>query len=101
MASLSVGTTRYKPGDHVRIASRATAGHCRTPFFLRGKSGVIAEVLGRFRDPERLAYHKPGQPAQVLYKVRFAQTHVWDRYVGPAVDTLDADIYEHWLERPV
>ena len=98
MASLPIMATRYKPGDAVCIATRAVAGHCRTPFFLRGKSGIIAEVLDRFRDPERLAYHKPGQPAQVLYKVRFAQTHVWTQYAGPPSDTLDADIYEQWLE---
>lgn len=100
MASLPIGMTSFKAGDPVRIAARGIAGHCRTPFFLRGKSGVIAEVLGRFRDPERLAYHKPGQPAQVLYKVRFMQTRVWPAYPGPASDTLEADIYEHWLEPP-
>ena len=48
-------------------------GHCRTPWYLRGKTGVVAAVHGTFRDPEQLAYHKPGLPAQVLYKVRFKQ----------------------------
>ena len=100
MAPLALTATRFKPGDRVRVGQRGVAGHCRTPFFLRGKTGVIAEILGRFRDPERLAYHKPGQPAQVLYKVRFAQTHIWAAYAGPASDTREADIYEHWLEAP-
>ena len=100
MTSLPLGAMRFKPGDCVRVGARATTGHCRTPYFLRGKTGVIAEVLGRFRDPERLAYHQPGLPAQILYKVRFAQTHIWSGYTGAAVDTLEADIYEHWLEAP-
>jgi len=89
---------RFAPGEAVRIATRPVLGHCRTPWYLRGKMGTIAQVHGTFRDPERLAYHRPGLPAQVLYKVRFKQSEVWDRYPGPAGDHLEADIYEHWLE---
>lgn len=89
---------RFAPGDKVRVAERDALGHCRTPWYLRGKTGVIAAIHGTFRDPERLAYHQPGLPAQVLYKVRFEQREVWDRYDGPRSDQLEADIYEHWLE---
>ena len=88
----------FAPGDPVRVAKRAALGHCRTPWYLRGKPGVVAAVYGRFRNPEQLAYHKPGLPALVLYKVRFAQGDLWGRYAGPASDHLEADIYEHWLE---
>jgi nitrile hydratase len=88
---------RFTPGDAVRVADRAEPGHCRTPFYLRGRRGVVAEVLGRFKDPVRLAYHRPGYPGLVLYKVRFVQTEVWAAYPGPALDTLEADIYEPWL----
>ena len=90
--------TRFGPGDRVRMAERPAMGHCRTPWYLRGKSGVIASIHGAFRDPESLAYHKPGLPAQVLYKVRFKQSEIWGRYDGPAGDQLEADIFEHWLE---
>ncbi|MBX9589978.1 MAG: nitrile hydratase subunit beta [Hyphomonadaceae bacterium] len=89
---------RFAPGDRVRVAAREALGHCRTPWYLRGKTGVIASIHGTFRDPERLAYHQPGLPAQVLYKVRFRQREVWDRYDGPAGDQLEADIFEYWLE---
>lgn len=74
-----------------------TIGHCRTPFFLRGKTGVIVRTHGVFRDPAKLAYHKPGLPQQVLYKVRFRQTDLWSGYRGSPHDQLEADIYEHWL----
>jgi nitrile hydratase len=30
--------------------------------------------------------------------VRFAQREVWPDYGGPATDTVDIEIYEHWLE---
>jgi nitrile hydratase subunit beta len=100
-ASAVAQTKRFAPGDAVIVDDRVVMGHCRTPAYLRGKTGVVAEVLGQFRDPERLAYHRPGWPAQVLYKVRFAQSHVWNgNYRGPANDSLEADIYEDWL-RPV
>lgn len=89
---------RFKPGDKVRVDDRAVEGHCRTPWYLRGKRGVIAGVHGAFRDPERLAYHLSGLPAQVLYKVRFTQADVWGRYHASDKDHLEADIYDAWLE---
>ncbi len=91
-------TSTFAAGDAVRVAKRPVVGHCRTPWYLRGKAGVVAVVLGRFRNPEQLAYHRPGLPAQVLYKVRFRQGDLWSSYSGPAGDHLEADIYEHWLE---
>lgn len=88
----------FAPGDAVRVASRPVLGHCRTPFYLRGKSGVVAGVQGSFRNPEQLAYHKPGLPALVLYKVRFRLSELWGGYAGPARDSLEVDIYANWLE---
>ena len=93
----SAGQSRFRPGDAVLIRDEPAVGHCRTPWYLRGKQGVIAAIQGTFRDPERLAYHKPGLPAQMLYKVRFRQSDVWPAYPGPATDQLEADIYESWL----
>lgn len=89
---------RFKVGDHVRIDDRASLGHCRTPSFVRGKTGVVVEVLGAFRYPEKLAYHRPGLPAQPLYTVRLRQNELWEDYAGPASDHLDIDIYQPWLE---
>jgi nitrile hydratase beta subunit-like protein len=89
---------RFAPGDKVRIASRPVVGHCRTPWYLRGKAGIVASVHGSFRNPELMAYHLPGLPRRTIYKVRFRQGDIWPRYAGPAHDNLEADIYEHWLE---
>lgn len=94
----AVPAQRFKPGAVVRVAGREALGHCRTPWYLRGKKGVVASVHGTFRNPEQLAYHKPGLPRQVLYKVRFLQAEIWDDYRGPDDDHIEADIYEHWLE---
>jgi nitrile hydratase subunit beta len=97
-ATASPGT-QFSPGQAVRVAERPTLGHCRTPWYLRGKTGVVASVQGIFRNPEQLAYHQPGLPKRVLYKVRFEQAAIWVGYRGPAGDHLEADIYEHWLEK--
>ncbi len=96
--SVEAAKPRFKAGDRVRVDDRAALGHCRTPWYLRGLTGTVALVHGRFRDPERLAYHKPGWPPLVLYKVRFAQSEIWSGYTGPKADQLEADIYEQWLE---
>ena len=42
-----------------------------------------------------------GTPLKALYRVRFVQSLVWPHYAGPKHDTLDIDIYEHWLEPAV
>lgn len=89
----------FREGDRVTVDTRASLGHCRSPVYLRGKTGEIVTVHGSYRDPERLAYHTPGLPPQVLYKVRFQQSDIWPDYSGPETDMLEADIYEHWLER--
>ncbi len=91
---------RFKLGSSVHVSERSASGHCRTPWYLRGKSGVVVAVQGTFHDPERLAYHRPGLPEQILYKVRFRQSDLWARYSGLATDHLEADIYEYWLASP-
>ncbi len=86
-----------REGQTVHVKTMVPTGHCRTPYYLRGKTGTIEANLGAFLNPEELAYHKSGLPKKVLYRVRFDQKHLWPRYLA-ARDTLVADIYEHWLE---
>lgn len=89
---------RFKVGDSVIVDDRPVVGHCRTPQFVRGHQGIVAEIQGAFRDPERLAYHRPGLPALVLYKVRFNQKDLWPDYTGDEADQLEMDIYDNWLK---
>ena len=88
----------YSPGDKVRVIETHPPGHRRTPFYIRGKTGVIERSCGAFPNPEELAYGFDGQPNKALYRVRFNQKDVWPNYDGPAADTVDVDIYEHWLK---
>jgi len=91
-------SARFEVGQRVRVRAGEPTGHCRTPRYLRGKPGVVIAVQGEFRDPEKLAYHKPGLPRQPLYMVRFAYTDVWEGRRSGRHDTLVADLYQNWLE---
>lgn len=87
----------FQPGARVKVRDDYPVGHFRTPVYLRGKTGVVTRHLGTFDNPELLAYALEG-PKKQLYEVRFRQVDLWDGYAGSPNDTVDADIYEHWLE---
>ncbi|HET8616891.1 MAG TPA: SH3-like domain-containing protein [Actinomycetales bacterium] len=84
-------------GVGVRVRTTGPSGHVRTPGYLRGASGTVVALLGRFPNPERLAYGAPA-PLVALYRVEFAVTDVFGPADGASRDVVTADIYEHWLE---
>ena len=87
------GHPKFTPGDVVRVKKGPAPGHIRTPWYLRGKTGRVERICGAFGNPEELAYRRPGGEVP-LYRVRFSLTEIW----GEGADTLDAEIFEHWLE---
>lgn len=94
---------RFGAGDAVAVRTETVrdpaGGHYRTPFYIRGKRGTVTTVLGLYRNPELKAYGGDGLPRQPLYRVLFDQADLWgERYVGPARDRLEIEIYDHWLE---
>ncbi|MSO75231.1 MAG: nitrile hydratase subunit beta [Alphaproteobacteria bacterium] len=93
-------TARYATGTPVKVRRAFPPGHLRTPYYIRGKAGVIERLCGAFRNPEELAFGRTGEPKQPLYRVRFVQREIWSDYAGSAHDTIDIELYEHWLEPP-
>ena len=91
-------SARFRPGERVRIATRPCAAHHRTPAYAKGHSGVVERLCGAFGQPETLATGGDGRPEQTLYRVRLRQADLWPGYRGRAGDTLEIEIYEHWLE---
>jgi nitrile hydratase len=89
---------RFAVGERVKVKRTHPPGHRRTPFYIRGKTGVVERHAGAFPNPEELAYGFDGLPARPLYRVRFRQKDIWPRYDGPEHDTLDLEVFEHWLE---
>lgn len=89
---------RFAKGARVRVRRADPPGHIRTPWYIRGQEGEIERLCGAFANPEELAYNRPGLPAQPLYRVRFRQAALWPDYRGDQRDTLEVEIYQHWLE---
>ena len=83
--------------QRVRVLDHMPPGHVRTPAYLRGKTGVIERPLSPFPNPEELAYGHAAQPRD-LYRVRFTMADIWGAAAERPDDTLDAEIYAHWLE---
>lgn len=89
---------RFRPGDQVRILDRMPIGHMRTPAYVRGHVGRVERWCGAFPNPEELAYGGDGLPDQDLYRVHLSQSALWSTYHGAPGDTLEIEIYDHWLE---
>lgn len=81
----------------VRVRAAYPPGHIRAPHYLRGKAGTIERALGTFGNPEEQAYGRIGE-TRALFRVRFTMAEVWGDAAESPTDTLDAEIYEHWLE---
>ena len=98
MSAAAAQAARFAPGARVRVRFAEPPGHLRTPWYIRGKTGEIERLCGAFANPEELAYNRPGLPAQPLYRVRFRQREIWPDYRGAAEDSIEIEIYQHWLE---
>ena len=92
------------PGSRVRVKNDwpETRGPChiRTPWYLRGESGVVVRHLGDFPNPEDLAFGRPAARLP-LYQVRFDQPALWRQNRdegGRAGDEVVVELYETWLE---
>ena len=88
---------RYAVGHRVCVIDRVHPGHMRTPAYVRGKAGEVICVVGPMLNPEQLAYGYSGLPGKMLYRVRFRQRELWADYPGSGRDTLEIELYEHWL----
>ncbi len=91
-------SARFKTGERVFVRQAEPIGHVRTPYYIRGKTGSVERLCGEFPNPEELAFGRSGLPRLPMYRVRFLQTEIWPEYRGRASDSVDVEIYEHWLE---
>ena len=84
--------------ERVRVRAMMPPGHVRAPAYLRGKTGIVERPLGVFENPEKRAYRHKAE-RQPLYRVRFRMAEIWGDQAERPDDTLDAEIYGHWLEK--
>ena len=88
----------FAVGEKVRIRSAQVFTHIRTPWYVMGKVGTVERVAGIFPDAEQTAYGHADARLVVLYRIQLSMRDIWEAYEGSHTDTLDVEIYEHWLE---
>jgi nitrile hydratase subunit alpha len=94
----------FSVGDRVQVrhenfATKWIKPHLRTPGYLFGKIGVVERICGVFENPETAVYRVDTTP-QALYRVRFLQKDLWPDYLESPDDTIEVEIYQHWLVPP-
>ncbi len=94
----------FQVGDKVRVhhknyAIRWIKPHLHTPGYLYGKFGIIERYYGSYPNPEYFIYDNTDSTThqQPLYRVRFNQKSIWNYYKDSSDDTIDVEIYQHWL----
>ena len=88
---------RFAVGDRVRIDARFESRHHRTPAYVKGRIGTVVRSCLPQGAPEQLAYRADAGPDRPVYRVQLAQRDLWPGYQGPPHDTLEIEIFEHWL----
>jgi hypothetical protein len=81
----------FKVGDRVAVKKENLSGNPRTPKYIRGKSGVVADVHGVIENGRD---HRGLYPP--LYTVVFDVKEVFG---GASPDNLRVDLHADWHER--
>ena len=90
-------STRFGPGDRVRVRRMHPDGHTRCPRYVRGAIGVIERVQGTDQLPDRATYGLPTEPEPV-YAVAFASQELWGDSDEPPWTVL-LDLFDTHLEQ--
>lgn len=92
------GPARFKVGDPVVVRDLPAMYYTRTPEYVRGAAGVIADLAYESPAPEDETWADEDAVPEWFYIVRFKQTELWgETYTGPPNDTLQTEIPERWL----
>jgi hypothetical protein len=99
MYSGQAGPAKFKAGDRVKVRELPAMFYTRTPEYVRGAEGVIAEVSYESPAPEDETWGREDVEPEWFYIVRFKQSDLWDCYAGHRNDALQTEIPERWLQR--
>ncbi|TDK95153.1 nitrile hydratase subunit beta [Mycobacterium paragordonae] len=92
------GEAKFQVGQRVRVRELPAMFYTRTPEYVRGAEGMIAEVTYESPAPEDEAWDREDAKPEWFYIVRFNQARLWDNYTGHPNDTLQTEIPERWLQ---
>jgi len=96
--NLSSEKPKFSAGQTVQVIQGYPIGHYRTPTYFRESIGIIERCCGAFANPEELAYGRSGLPKINLYRVRARLRDIWPHYNQQSKDSIEVEIYEHWLK---
>lgn len=87
---------RFARGQRVRVKRMHPVGHTRCPRYVRGAVGVVQEIRGADRLPDRATYGAKVAP-EAVYSVAFSSQELW----GPSEQAawrVSLDMWESYLE---
>jgi hypothetical protein len=93
------GEPKFRVGDAVVVRELPILLYTRTPEYVRGARGEIAEVTYESPAAEDETWDRADATPEWFYIVRFNQAELWHGYTGTATDTLQTEIPERWLEK--
>jgi nitrile hydratase subunit beta len=86
----------YPAGARVRVRVGDPAHHTRIPRYVRGHTGKVVAVLGRWPLPDDRARGIVPARVEACYAVRFSAADLW----GTGDHTVTVDLWESYLDRP-
>jgi nitrile hydratase beta subunit-like protein len=89
---------RFALGDRVSVRRGSPQESGSTPYYVRGKSGVVEEVCEAFTNSGHTASDPAGTSPRQSYRMRFLAREVWPELPGAPGETLAIRISEDWLE---
>ena len=90
---------RFADGRRVRVKALYPPGHCRTPFYTRGRVGTVLGVADHQPNPEELAYGRDGPARAWPSTVSASRTPSSGRTRRRrSRDAVVVDLFEPWLE---
>lgn len=92
------GPPKFAVGDPVVVRELPVLFYTRTPEYVRGARGEIAEVSYESPAAEDETWDRPDAKPEWFYIVRFNMATLWHGYTGTASDTLQTEIPERWLQ---
>lgn len=88
----------FSIGDRVMIRTEVPGGTNRTPFFIRGKKGIVVFAHGPAGNPRDLSQGGTGEPKLPLYGVSFHMAHLYDDDPQVVHDRVIVDVWDDWME---
>ena len=86
----------YHAGARVRVRTGDPDHHTRVPRYVRGHTGEVLAVLGRWTLPDDSARGLQPPRVEACYAVRFSASDLW----GSGEHTVTVDLWESHLDRP-